>query len=377
MKDHKQEAGDNAQQYQAGGNIIIVQGVTEERAREIAEIASREVVLRESRAVAEVVITERTDQLTNRIFEGINQRDTTLFGRFGDPRFLAAFTSAQRSYAETGAEDLGLVLASLLVHLAAQPIRTTWEIILRQAIEIAPLLTSGHLKALAVNMYLTRFSFNQPYDTEMLIRSLDTVFRPYYGGLPKSSVDYSYMSSTGVGTYMDGLQDLGNKPYQLLHKRYPNSMYPAFTFGEMRETLLSDDNENRDENEKLLGVLVDSPEDVVQTEQGTVIKPEAARFRVAPDHVATVLGNRIPEQELTDAQKTLRSLIRQRSLSAEQFGDKIAELQPELADFLNHLESTSAMNFQLHPVGTLLGRHEIGDKVPHLAAQIDAAFDAL
>ena len=166
MKDHRQEAGDNAQQYLAGGNIIIVQGVTEERAREIAEIASREVVLREGRAVAEAVITERTGHITDLVFDRINVRDTELFNRFEDPRFLAALTSAQRSYAETGDEDLAEVLASLVVELASQPIRSMHEIVLRQAIDVAPHLTSPHLRALAVNMYLTRFNFNQPYDTE-------------------------------------------------------------------------------------------------------------------------------------------------------------------------------------------------------------------
>jgi len=225
-------------------------------------------------------------------------------------------------------------------------------------------------------MYLTRFNFNQPYDTDMLIRSLHTLFKPYYGGLPTSSVDYSYMSSTGIGTYIEGLQDLGNKPYQVLHKQYPNSMYPAFTFAEMRETLLSDDGTGQ-ENFNLLVPLADSPDYIEQTEQGARIDTEKVHFRVATELVPTILGNLVPEQQLTDAQKTLRSLVSQRSLSAEQFRDKIAEVEPELAAFLNEVESSGALNFQLHPVGVLLARHELGDKAPHLAEQIDAAFDAL
>ena len=175
---------------------------------------------------------------------------------------------------------------------------------------------------------------------------------------------------------MEGLQDLGNKPYQVLHKRYPNSMYPAFTFAEMRETLLSDDNENRDENIKLLAPLAESPDDVVVTEQGTAVNLEKVWFRVAPDRVASILSNiHQAEQQLTEPEKQLRTMVRQRSLSAEQFRDRMAELQPELADFLNHAEKIGALNFQLYPVGMLLARHEMGDKAPPLAAQIDAAFD--
>ena len=237
-------------------------------------------------------------------------------------------------------------------------------------------LTSAHLKALAVNLYLTRFSFNEPLDTETLVRWLDTQFRPYYGGLPTSPLDYSYMSSTGAGSYMDGLQDLGRGPYQILHSRYPNSMYPAFTFAEMRETLLSDDNENADENVNLLAVLSDSPDAVEQTEQGTRIKTESVRFRVAPDLVSTILtNNHNAEQQLTERQKQLRTMVRQRSLNVDQFKEKVAELQAELAEFLNHVESTGALNFQLHPVGIILARHEIDTRAPQLAAQIESHFD--
>jgi hypothetical protein len=251
------------------------------------------------------------------------------------------------------------------------------EIVLRQAIDVAPHLTSAHLKALSVNTYFTRFNFNQPFDTEVLIRSLDTLFKPYYGGLPTSSVDYSYMSSTGIGTYMEGLQDLGNKPYQLLHKGYPNSMYEAFTFTEMRETLLSDD-ENVEENMKSLVAVSDDPDAVRQTEQGTAIQTDKVRFRVAQDQVRSILSDiHGAEQQLTEPQKRLRTMVRERSLNAEQFRDKIAEVAPELATFLSEVERSGALNFQLHPVGMLLARHEMGDKAPYLAAQIDTAFDAL
>jgi hypothetical protein len=310
--------------------------------------------------------------MTDKVVDRINETNPGLFVRWNEPRFLAVLTSVQRSYAETGDEDLGNTLASLVAGLASKPIRSMHEIVLRQAIDVAPHLTSAHLKALTVNLLLTRFHFNQAYDTELLITALDTQFSPYYGELPSSQLDYSYMSSTGVGSYMEGLQDLGNRPYQLVHKRYPNSMYPSFAFAEIQEIVSAED-------QRLLAILPDSPDDVVQTGETTrIANIDRARFRVVDDRAAAILSNvHGAEEQLTEPERQLRTKVRERSLSADQFRDQITELKPELAEFLRFLEESGAMNFQLHPVGIVLARHEMGDRAPHLATQIDDAFDAI
>lgn len=374
MSSQKQEGGEGSQNYQASGDIIIFQGVSEERARQIAEIVSKEVVLREGRAVAEVVVTERAERFTDCVFEKINQRDTRLFDRFEDPRFLAALTDAQRRYAETGDEELGEVLARVVVGLAAQPVRSMHEIVLRQAIIVAPQLASSHLRALAVNMYVTRFQFNYPHDAQSLVRALDRQFQPYYGGLPTSPIDYSYMSSVGAGTHMEGLQDLGNKPYQLIHKRYINSMYPSFTVDDIEQAGVTDDPEIA----RFLISITTTPDLVVQTEQGPAVAVEnkdKIRFRIVPDQASTILVGK--EDGLTETQKKLRKLAKDRSATAEQFRDKVAEVNPALAEFFGQLESAKAFDFQMNPVGMILARHEIGDKAPEITTQIDAAFDEL
>jgi hypothetical protein len=361
------------------GNVTV--GVTATEARQISIDASHAEVLPAARAVASATavaaIDERSGKLVDLVIARINETNPQLFVRWDDPRFLAALVSAQRSYAETGDDDLADILASMLEGLASQPIRSRREITLRQAIEVAPRLTTEHINALAVKMYLTYFNLTGPYEnTEQLIGAFDTLLNHYYGGLPSSPIDYGYMSSTGV-CYTDQLSTFASGPYQLLHNNYPNAMYPAFTFGEVREMLLSDDNENRQEYQQLLGVIAKSADDVVQTDQGTVFpNPDDLLFRVAPNHVATVLtSNRNVEQQLTEPQKHLRTMIQQRSLTVEEFQQKVKELKPELADFLDYIERTGAMSFHLHPVGFVLAQHEIKARAPQMAALIDAAFD--
>ena len=118
--------------------------VTLTELRQLSLDASRAEVLPAARAVAsETVIAEidrHSDVMTDKVLDRINETNPGLFVRWDDPRFLAVLTSAQRSYAETGDEDLADVLASLVVGLAALPIRSRREIILRQAVDLAPKL---------------------------------------------------------------------------------------------------------------------------------------------------------------------------------------------------------------------------------------------
>ena len=305
------------------------------------------------------------------MLDRINETDPGLFVRWADPRFLAVLTSAQRSYAETGDEDLGDLLANLVASIAAQPIRSRREIILRQAIDVAPRLTTAHINALTVNMYLGNYQLTQPLDTDALIGAFDTLLSPYYGRLPTSALDYQYMSSTGV-CYIDQLQSFGGGPYQTLLRKYPNLMYPVFTFAELQDNLLSV--ENREENIKLLLPLAESPDDVVETEQGTAINTEKLRFRVAPDRVASILSNdRNAEQHLTPPEKELRNLVRQRSFTEQALQERV-RVEPELADFLDFFQR-SGLGINLNPVGFMLARHEIASRAPETAALIDSAFD--
>lgn len=374
----EQDGGEGSTNNQAGrdiNSITIVQGVTEQRAREISETVSRETVLREARAVAEAVINERVEYLTNLIFDLIKRIDTQLFDRFEDPRFLAALTSAQRGYAETGDTDLANELASLLVGLASKPIRSRNEIFLRQAIEIAKQLTTEHVNALSVQTLLTNFKLGEPYfEPDWLIRALNTLLSPYYGRLPDSPLDYQYMTSMGA-CYRDQLGAYRSGPYQILHDRYINAMYPSLTATDVQKFISSEDPDSS-EFEKLLGYHAAS-EDDVHEENGVVrVTVTGARFRIAPEAVDRVLADdrKLEELDLTRAEQALRALVHPRVLTTEQFKEMVVETKPELAEFLDSVQRTGLLNYHLLPVGLVLAQHEIQDRAPQLAAVIDAAI---
>lgn len=377
MKDKKQEAGDHARQYLAGGNIVIHQGITEERAREIAVDASRETVLREGRAVAEAVIFERIEHLTDLIFELINQSDAKLFNRFEDPRFLAALISAQRGYAETGDEALAAQLANLVVSLATQPVRARREIFVRQAIEVAQQLTTEHLNALSVQLYITSLKLGEPYfEPDWLIRALDTLLNHYYGRLPTNPLDYQYMASIGV-CYTDQLSAFASGPFERLHERYANAMYPSFTEADVHD-LISDENPDHAEYQSRLAVHAATEDDVTaESDNKTRVTLSGARFRLEPAAANRILVRErdLAAVQLTPVEEKLRELVLQRTLTVDQFKAEVAAVKPELANFLDFIQRKGALNFHLNPVGYVLAQHEIKTRAPQLAAVIDAEID--
>ena len=374
----EQDGGQNSINNQAGRDVnyvTIIEGVTEEQAWAIAKAASRETVLREGRAVAEAVITERVDYLTSLIFDRIKQEDTSLFNRFEDPRFLAALTDAQRGYAETGDTDLAQVLANLVAGLAGQPVRSRREIILRQAITLAPQLTTEHVNALSMKLYLT-MRLDSPMDTDMLIRALDKLFSPYYGRVPKSRLDYQYMCSMGV--CQDGqLGSFASGPITTLYENYCNSMYPALTYSDLKDNLLSSENPSFEENQRMLVMFAESESDVKVTPQGTHVSTDGARFRVIHDRATTILGRKSgAEKQLSGPEKELRATILERSITKEQFEQRLTELKPDLAACLDKFEKSRAHEFPLQPAGWLLARYEVETLTPQIAALVDAQFDA-
>lgn len=345
--------------------------------------ASRAEVLPAARAVAsETAIAEidrRSGEITDKVIEHLNE-NPELFARWNDPRFLAALTSAQRSYAETGDEDLADVLAGLVAGLASEPIRTRREIILRQAIDVAPRLTTEHVNALAVNLFITGFKFTPAFDTEALIRALDNFLSPYYGRLPTRALDYDYMVSLGVcdTNQLIGLAgSAAYEPWAVIHRSYPNSIYPAFTFDDLKDDFLSE--ANRDENHELLLPMAENPEDVVQTEEGTSAVPmDRIRFRVKPELAEQILRanlNDTQQQALSAKESALRSLVLERSLGANQLQELAASITPELANFLETLKRTGTLHYQLHPVGIMIAQHEIVARVPDLADAVSGTFD--
>lgn len=80
-------------------------------------------------------------------------------------------------------------------------------------------------------------------------------------------------------------------------------------------------------------------------------------------------------QQLTSAENKFRIFVRDRSITEQQFETAIREQSPNLTQFLDQLQRTGALSFQLSPVGIMLARHEMESRSPETAAQLDVLFE--
>lgn len=375
-------------QSPVSGNVIVagkrhtVVVVTPAEARQISNDTGRNELRRDTKAITmpdakaavEQTLSQRFGELTDSLIEHINERDAKLFNRFADPRFLGPLGVAHRSYAELGSEELRTTLSRLLTDLAEQPAGERREVFLRQAVEVTRILTKEHINSLAVKL-ITQLTISVPYETDQLITALDTLLSPYYERIATSNWDYQYMSSTGV--CQDGqLGAFTTEIYQFLYEKYRNSMYPALRSADLKSKFLSQDGPYNEESERLLLAYAESEDDVVATDKGTLLSVEGARFRVAPDRVVKVLeAAKVAEGHLTEAEKELRAMVLARTISLDDFKQRIAELRPKLAALLDTLQRTGALHFPMQPVGFVLAQHEIQSRAPQLAGLVDEIFD--
>lgn len=142
-----QKAGAHAKQYQIGGDLVIVEGVTEARAHEISRQNFREMFAEYSQESLEVA-APRVEKLDLRFISQL--ADLGLLGVLGDPAFQVTLRKAQLGAASTERESDYDILASLLNDRAtrsdSRPIRAG----INRAVEVVDQLEDAALAGLTL-----------------------------------------------------------------------------------------------------------------------------------------------------------------------------------------------------------------------------------
>lgn len=314
----------------------------------------------EARATAEEIMKRRLVEFTDMTLDRINMKDPALYSRFADPRFLAPLARAHRSYAETGDKDLGNTLAKLLADLAAEPIRSRREIVLREAIDCAPRLTNRHLNLLSVIAQIDQIRHTDIIDTDELIDELYASLSPYIGEVPTDAFEYEYMSATSVGTY---IRKTTWPAVTQIHGTHRNSMYPALIAQDFVELKI-----NQSEVDKYFAPLT-ADDDVTEQDRRYRLEHKASEDLKNPKY-------NDPKSPDHDARLwEIYEMLEARSINIETFGEQIREKHPDLSNFLDILDETHALDFDLSPVGIMLAKHQISDIAADTAALFDGAFE--
>lgn len=357
-------AGNDAvQMHTDHGTINYGTVLTLSEVLEIGKGAAR-TVLMESWPFAEKLIDQRIQIILESLIKKMQEKDEALLNKFRDPRFLAALVSIEKSFAETGDIELGEILTGLLTDLASKELRSRREIVLREAIECAPRLTTKHLNALSVILRIDRIRYPFDRTVAVFISSLAGDLSPYFNAIPDDNFDYEYMGATEAGTY---LRMVESNIFERVYYSHRNALYEPFAIDDfvnyLKEKVPSIEEFTACLNDVsgLLKVVPDDPQNRIKLdwEDGERV----LRYADQGTHTVTL------------GEQYLHEFLMSRSMSLSQFEDAIRNQQPELGKFLDTLQSSRAFDFRLSPVGIMLARHEIGSRSPESAAQIDALFD--
>ena len=184
LNNQTQTAGDNATQIQAQ-NLIINNGITEERAREIFHELSADTYAKYSQE-AETTINNRLTQFSNAVVSLLSKYDGAL-NAFADPAFQFLLKKAQLRAAITEREDDYALLSELLATHIQNGEDRKKRAAIRRAVDIVDEIDNDALCALTIASALRTLSPTAPTCNEGL-----EVMEYLYKRLPHQDLPEGY-----------------------------------------------------------------------------------------------------------------------------------------------------------------------------------------
>lgn len=199
MTDQTQKAGDNSTNIQAGGSVVIHQGLTVAEARQIAlDVFKGNYLSLAGEAVQ--VARLRAEEVTEAFLKKLQVQNPEGLKQAKEPDFQHAVFTVQKEYARCGDKELGELLVDLLVDRTKQPLRSILQIVLNESLAVAPKLTHDQLAALSL-IFLFRYTINnnvghfQRFDAY-----LARYVSPFASAIDKKDACYQHLEYSGCGT---------------------------------------------------------------------------------------------------------------------------------------------------------------------------------
>jgi hypothetical protein len=181
--------------------------------------------------VAEAEGNRRIAELTMETFNRIGD-DPGRLETLSDPGFSLAFRDAQRSYAASGSSELREILSTILAEGTRPGTHDLEMILLREAIAVAPKLTSEHIAILALIFLCTNpMPEDGPDRTVQAIAAwLDRSVAPYFRGLPNSDMIKQHLIYCGCVERNGGYRSIDD----YFAQEYQNSFRKPLTTDDAR-----------------------------------------------------------------------------------------------------------------------------------------------
>lgn len=229
----KQSGGDSSTNLQAEKIVVHQHGLSYRDAKEIALDVYKENFLKLSADAAKVA-RERAEELTNNFLAKLEKESPDLADKFAEPGLQVALYTAQKAYATTGNRDLQNLLVDILVSRAKSNIRDLRQIVLDEALEVAPRLTLEHFDALTTSWFLTHTCYSGLQSREDFNKIIIKDLIPFTESLTESHSNYEYFEYVGCGS----LTDFGG--WRTLESHIKNTYCGFFQTGFQRNEIPSE-----------------------------------------------------------------------------------------------------------------------------------------
>ncbi len=192
-----QASGDDSTNLQAK-SISIHQGISYSDARDIAIDVYKANYLQLSENAAQVALN-RVEELTDEFLAELKERNADAIASLESPGMQHALFSAQKEYARTGDKDLESLLVDILVDRAGTTERTIKQIVLDEALSVAPKLTLEQMDALTVYFLIVRTHDHMVVNLDTFAAYLDSNIAPFVDALATDTSCYEHLEYTGCG----------------------------------------------------------------------------------------------------------------------------------------------------------------------------------
>ena len=192
-----QRAGDNSSAIQAGRDVHV--GISVIEARQIALDVFKANAL-ELAGIARDLFESRGRDFIDQYLEELQRRRPEGMSTLRDPDMQYALFTAQREYARIGDRDLSELLVDILVDRAAQKDRNLRQIVLNEALAVAPKLTPEQLDILSLSFvvrYTRRLNLRNLADFAIHVR--DNIL-PFSASIPKHRAPYLHLQYAGCAS---------------------------------------------------------------------------------------------------------------------------------------------------------------------------------
>jgi hypothetical protein len=201
-KSQKQEGGDSSTNLQAESatitNITNNNGITYSDAKEIF-VDMFNANFPKLLAAATTTAQERAEDVTEKFFLKLNERNPEAIKEFEQPAMQDALFTLQKQYAKSGDKELGDLLVDILVDRAAEPKRNMLQIVLDESLTVAPKLTIEQLDTITLSFLLVRTRRIDCSNYIDLINHFAKRVCPFVEGLTSEQTDYSHIEYLGCG----------------------------------------------------------------------------------------------------------------------------------------------------------------------------------